>query len=75
MLFRSTALDRRMLEVVIRSPDCDLDELVLECPELTWNQVFLELDRLSREGRIALKQKAPGQYRVVPSAEATEQVA
>ncbi len=48
------ASSRRVMEIVIRSPGCDLDELVLQCPDLTWNQVFLELDRLSRAGQIIL---------------------
>lgn len=33
-------------------PGCSLDELAIFCPELTWNQVFLEVDRLSRTGRV-----------------------
>ncbi len=60
-------ISRRVMEIVIRSPGCDVDELVLKCPDLTWNQVFLELDRLSREGRFTLKQKGPGLYSVTSS--------
>jgi hypothetical protein len=33
--------DDRMLEVIVRSPDSTLEDLVLECPDLTWNQVFI----------------------------------
>lgn len=28
---------------------------MLKCPDLTWNQVFLELDRRSREETVLLK--------------------
>ncbi len=35
------------MKVIIRSPGSQLEEVVLECPDLTWNQVFCELDRLS----------------------------
>lgn len=37
----------RIMKVIIRSPGSQLEEVVLECPDLTWNQVFCELDRLS----------------------------
>jgi hypothetical protein len=57
---------QRVLEIIVRSRGCDLEEVVLECRDLTWNQVFLELDRLSRAGRITLKQIGRGHYMVAP---------
>ena len=62
-----TALDMntpRILEVVVRAPNSVLDELVLKCPDLTWNQVFLVIDHLSREGIINLIPHAPGIYTI-----------
>ena len=62
-----TALDfnaQRILEVIVRAPNSALDELVLERPDLTWNQVFLVIDRLSREGVINVLSKAPGIYTI-----------
>ena len=53
-----------ILEVIVRSPGISLDEIVLECPGLTWNQVFNEIDRLSREGNIQLSLKGRGIYSV-----------
>jgi hypothetical protein len=44
----------RILAAVHRAPGCQLDELVLTIPELTWNQVFLEVDRLSRTGQVRM---------------------
>ncbi len=29
-------------------------DIVLDCQDLTWNQIFLPIDRLSREGRLIL---------------------
>lgn len=29
-------------------------DIVLDCQDLTWNQIFLAIDRLSREGRLIL---------------------
>ncbi len=37
-----------ILDVFSSVQKCDLDMLVQACPTLTWNQVFSEVDRLSR---------------------------
>lgn len=58
----------KILEVIIRSPDCELEELVLECPGLTWNQVFAELDRMTRGGAVRLTAKGFGRYAISPTA-------
>ena len=54
----------RLLEIVEHRPGCDLDEVASECADLTWNQVFLELDRLSRAGEVVLMQSGRGHYSV-----------
>ena len=60
-------VSRRVMEVVIRLPGCDLEEVMKVCPDLTWNQVFLEVDRLSRDGIVTLKFEGRGHYSVRPS--------
>lgn len=57
-------LSSRVLKIVQQTPGCDVDELAAQCSDVTWNQVFLALDRLSRSGQVALKQQGPGHYRV-----------
>lgn len=52
------------MKVIIRSSSGHLEEVVLECPDLTWNQVFCELDRLSRVGQVRLTMKGLGLYAV-----------
>ena len=52
----------RILEEVARTPGCLVEELVLACPEYTWNQVFVEVDRLSRRGELFLGMRGPGRY-------------
>lgn len=32
--------------------ECPLEEVTALCPELTWNQVFLAVDYLSRMGQV-----------------------
>ncbi len=48
------------------SNDCLLEDLIRQCPDLTWNQIFLELDRLSRTGAVRLRLRGAGQYVVTP---------
>jgi len=55
-------LASRLLEIVEHRAGWDLDEVVSECADLTWNQVFLELDRLSRAGEVVLTQSGRGHY-------------
>ncbi|BFU94837.1 MAG: hypothetical protein NTNFB02_15590 [Nitrospira sp.] len=60
---------QRLLEFVGQSPGCDVEQMLSACPDLTWNQVFLGLDCLSRSGAVALKQERPGCYSVVAATE------
>ena len=55
-----------ILDVIARSPGCNLEDIVFNCRELTWNQVFLEVDRLSRDGQVCLTQQRLGYYIVTP---------
>ena len=55
---------QQIMEVIIRSPGSSIEEVVLECHGLTWSQVFIELDRMSRSGQVRLDAKKPGLYTV-----------
>jgi hypothetical protein len=65
-------MDHRPLEVIARSPGSALDDIVFECLDLTWNQVFITIDRLSREGVITLTPKGRGLYTAPLSFEALD---
>lgn len=54
----------RIMHVLARSGSdgCLLEDLVRECPDLTWNQIFLELDRLSRRGEVRLMRRGAAEY-------------
>jgi hypothetical protein len=47
--------------------DCPMEEVVGLCPELTWNQVFLAIDYLSRTGKVRVTLGSEGIYRVQAS--------
>lgn len=56
-----------ILGMVEQRQECDMEELTSHCPQATWNQVFLALDKLSREGQVALRQQGPGRYKIGPA--------
>ncbi|HWF62509.1 MAG TPA: hypothetical protein VN666_19675 [Nitrospira sp.] len=43
---------------------CPLEEVMDLCPELTWNQVFLAIDYLSRTGRVRVTMDVGRSYTV-----------
>jgi hypothetical protein len=44
--------------------DCPMEEIMGLCPELTWNQVFLAIDYLSRTGQVCVTRDPDRTYRV-----------
>jgi hypothetical protein len=51
---RGVPIGDQILEVVKANPGCTLDELILSLSGLSWSDVFLEVDRLSRSGQLRL---------------------
>ncbi len=43
-----------ILEFLRSSPECDFEDLVTRYPEFTWNELFHEVSRLSREGQVKI---------------------
>jgi hypothetical protein len=54
----------QIVQMVKHRQACDMEDLVDACPSYTWNQVFLEVDRLSRTGELRLFSKRAGKYTV-----------
>lgn len=52
----TTIIDRVHCALEEYGKDCSMEEVVGLCPDLTWNQVYLAIDYLSKTGmvRIAL---------------------
>jgi hypothetical protein len=59
MLQQGTIGDR-ILEIVRARPDCTLEEVTRQLPELYWSDVFLEVDRLRRTGQLQVTQSSLG---------------
>jgi hypothetical protein len=47
-------LSDRILEAVSEAPGCRIEDVVGNFPDLTWNQIFRELGRLSRNRQVRL---------------------
>lgn len=54
----------QIYQMVKRRQACDMEDLVEACSSYTWNQVFLEVDRLSRTGELRLLCTRAGVYTV-----------
>ena len=59
-----TTVEVQVIDIVRRADASDLEEITRQCANLTWNQVFLAVDRLSRRGEILLMPKGRGTYTV-----------
>jgi hypothetical protein len=54
----------QVIDMMFHTRMCDLEEITRQCANLTWNQVFLAVDRLSRRGAIRLVPRGRGMYTV-----------
>jgi hypothetical protein len=54
----------QIVQMVKHRQACDMEDLLEACSSYTWNQVFLEVDRLSRTGELRLFSKRAGKYTV-----------
>ena len=59
-----TPITDRILGQVQRTQGCDLDTLTRSFSDLSWGQVFLEVDRLSREGQVRVTLDSRGCYMI-----------
>ena len=53
---------RRIISMIGSVIECDLDTLVSRCGDVSWGQIFLEVDHMSRMGGICLTRSANGRY-------------
>jgi hypothetical protein len=59
---QQTTVEDQVINMLERTQVCDLEEITRQCTDLTWNQVFLAVDRLSRSGEILLMPRGRGMY-------------
>jgi hypothetical protein len=50
----STIIDRVYIALEQFGTSCSMEEVVGLCPDLTWNQVYLAIDYLSKIGKVSV---------------------
>jgi hypothetical protein len=53
-MLKQDAVTSQILEVVRAHPGIGLDELTSLLPDVSWSEVFVEVDRLNRSGRLRM---------------------
>ena len=59
-----TTVEDQVIDILLHTRTCDFEEVMRQCSDLTWNQVFLAVDRMSRSGEIRLVPRGRGTYMV-----------
>ncbi|HXX76454.1 MAG TPA: hypothetical protein VEI50_15090 [Nitrospiraceae bacterium] len=57
-MLQQAFLGDQILDVVRANFGCTMDELILSLPGVSWSEVFLEVDRMSRSGQLQLTQNS-----------------
>ena len=57
-------LEEAISETLQKTGPCCLDDLVHTLPNFSWGEVFLAVDRMSRDGRLLLRQLGGSTYQI-----------
>jgi hypothetical protein len=63
-MVQEISVEDQVINIVRKAHVCDLEEVMRQCVNFTWNQVFFAVDRLSRRGEIRLVPRGRGHYTV-----------
>jgi hypothetical protein len=64
-----TSTEEVVIEILQRTGPCSLDDLVRSLPYLTWGEVFVAVDRMSRKGRLWVQQLGYSTYQIALSSQ------
>ena len=53
----------------LRNGPCCLDEVVTTLSNFSWGEIFAAVDRMSRDGRVLLRQVGYSTYQISPSSQ------
>lgn len=56
--------EKAVIEMMRKNGPCCLDDLVTQLPNLSWGEVFVAVDRMSRDGRLLLRQRGYSSYHI-----------
>ena len=58
-------LEEAIVEKLQKGGPCCLDDVVTSLPNSSWGEIFLAVDRMSRDGRLSLLQLGYSTYQIV----------
>jgi hypothetical protein len=64
-----TSTEEVVIDMLQRTGPCSLDDLLRSLPYLTWGEVFVAVDRMSRNGRLWVRQLGYSTYQIVLSSQ------
>ena len=64
MLIEASAKEEDVIEMLQTTGPCCLDDVVRYLPNLSWGEVFVAVDRMSRDGRLLLRQLGYSTYQI-----------
>jgi hypothetical protein len=63
-MIASMRLEETIRETLQKTGPCCLDDLVHTLPQFSWGEVFLAVDRMSRDGRLLLRRLGSSTYQI-----------
>jgi hypothetical protein len=57
-------LEKEIVEKLQKGGPCCLDDVVTDLPNFSWGEIFIAVDRMSREGRVLLRQSGYSTYQL-----------
>ncbi len=60
----NSTVEEVVTEMLGKTGPCCLDDLVTYLPNLSWGEVFFAVDRMSRDGRLLLRQVGYSRYQI-----------
>ena len=63
--------EQTVIDTLRSTGPCFLDDLIISLSHLSWTDIFMTVDRMSRDGRVLLHQVSATKYQVIPQFEAS----
>ena len=57
-------IESAIVEKLQKGGPCGLDDVVMSLPNSSWGEIFSAVDRMSRDGRVSLRQSGYSDYQV-----------
>lgn len=63
-MMRGTTIQSAIRSELTQQGPCALEILLNRLPQFSWNEIFIVIDQLSREGQLTLRHLSPFDYEV-----------